>query len=192
MTLHTAKGLEFPVVFLVGMEEGIFPHERSAWSSGDLEEERRLAYVGITRARERLYLSRALGRSAWGRPQAYPPSRFLDEIPAELVRYERGALGSSSSYAGGGASGGWGGRGASPGDGYARRSGGVSRTHAPARGGARPVPELAEGDRVSHDQYGMGTVVGLRGEGERLQAGIDFGEGSVRWFVLRYATVERL
>ena len=84
MTLHTAKGLEFPVVFLTGMEDGTFPHLRSLGDAKELEEERRLAYVGITRARERLHLSRAAVRSAWGAPQYNPPSRFLDEIPDEL------------------------------------------------------------------------------------------------------------
>ena len=84
MTLHTAKGLEFPVVFLTGLEDGIFPHMRSLGDTKELEEERRLAYVGITRARERLHLSRAVMRSAWGSPQWYPPSRFFEEIPAEL------------------------------------------------------------------------------------------------------------
>jgi DNA helicase-2/ATP-dependent DNA helicase PcrA len=85
MTLHTAKGLEFPVVFLTGLEDGIFPHMRTLGDPNELAEERRLAYVGITRARERLYLSRALSRSAWGAPSWNPPSRFLDEVPAELA-----------------------------------------------------------------------------------------------------------
>ena len=89
MTVHTAKGLEFPVVFLTGLEDGTFPHLRSLGDPKELEEERRLAYVGITRARERLHLSRAAVRSAWGAPQYNPPSRFLDEIPAELVEWER-------------------------------------------------------------------------------------------------------
>ena len=85
MTLHTAKGLEFPVVFLTGLEDGVFPHMRTLGDPAEMAEERRLAYVGITRARERLYLSRALSRSAWGAPSWNPPSRFLDEIPAELA-----------------------------------------------------------------------------------------------------------
>ena len=87
MTLHTAKGLEFPVVFLTGLEDGVFPHMRSLGDPAEMAEERRLAYVGITRARERLYLSRALSRSAWGAPSWNPPSRFLDEIPAELAEW---------------------------------------------------------------------------------------------------------
>ena len=91
MTVHTAKGLEFPVVFVTGMEDGTFPHQRSLGDEGELEEERRLAYVAITRARERLYLTRAAVRSAWGTPQEMPPSRFLDDIPAELLDVRRAA-----------------------------------------------------------------------------------------------------
>jgi DNA helicase-2/ATP-dependent DNA helicase PcrA len=89
MTLHTAKGLEFPTVFLTGLEDGVFPHSRSLDDGGELEEERRLAYVGLTRARERLYLSRALVRSAWGAPAHNPASRFLGEVPDELVEWRR-------------------------------------------------------------------------------------------------------
>ena len=89
MTLHTAKGLEFPVVFLTGLEDGTFPHSRALADDAELQEERRLAYVGVTRARQRLYLTRAVTRSAWGAPQHLPASRFLDEVPAETVRWER-------------------------------------------------------------------------------------------------------
>src|SRR5262249_7765020 len=89
MTLHTAKGLEFPVVFLTGLEDGVFPHLRSLSNSKELEEERRLAYVGITRAQSRLYLSRAFTRTAWGQPQYTPPSRFLEEIPTSLIHVDR-------------------------------------------------------------------------------------------------------
>ncbi|NBO08626.1 MAG: DNA helicase PcrA, partial [Actinobacteria bacterium] len=96
MTLHTAKGLEFPVVFLTGMEEGIFPHSRSLMEPGEIEEERRLAYVGLTRAREHLYLSRASARSTWGSPNYNPPSRFLEEIPEELIEWRQVASAFSS------------------------------------------------------------------------------------------------
>ncbi len=89
MTLHTAKGLEFPVVFLTGLEDGVFPHSRSLGDQPELEEERRLAYVGLTRARERLYISRAVVRSAWGAPAHNPASRFLDELPVDLVDWRR-------------------------------------------------------------------------------------------------------
>ena len=108
MTLHTAKGLEFPVVFLTGLEEGVFPHLRSLGNNQELEEERRLAYVGITRARHRLYLSRAMTRSAWGAPQFNPASRFVGELPEPLVRWER-TEGAYTSWSGSG--GGVGGRG---------------------------------------------------------------------------------
>jgi DNA helicase-2/ATP-dependent DNA helicase PcrA len=91
MTLHTAKGLEFPVVFLTGMEDGVFPHMRSLGEPDEMAEERRLAYVGITRARSRLFVSRSLSRSAWGAPSWNPPSRFLEEIPAELVSWSGAA-----------------------------------------------------------------------------------------------------
>ena len=91
MTLHTAKGLEFPVVFLTGLEDGVFPHMRSLGDSAELEEERRLAYVGITRARTRLYVTRATSRSAWGAPSYNPASRFLDELPDHLLDWRREA-----------------------------------------------------------------------------------------------------
>ena len=108
MTLHSAKGLEFPVVFLMGLEDGVFPHLRSLTDPDQLEEERRLAYVGITRARRRLYLTHAWSRTLFGGTQYNPPSRFLDEIPAELVRDVEGhrrASRSGRTYGRGG--GGW-------------------------------------------------------------------------------------
>src|SRR6201996_6721813 len=134
MTLHTAKGLEFPVVFLTGLEDGVFPHSRALGDNAELEEERRLAYVGITRARQRLYLSRAVPRSAWGAPQYNPPSRFTDELPTELVRWERtGAAYTSWSGSGGGV----GGRGGYSGDrGDRGRGGGFA-------GGTPKAQELA-------------------------------------------------
>ena len=89
MTLHTAKGLEFDNVFLTGLEDGVFPHQRALTDKSELAEERRLAYVGITRARKRLHISRAIVRTAWGSPQHNPPSRFLDEIPDRLIDWRR-------------------------------------------------------------------------------------------------------
>ena len=89
MTLHTAKGLEFPVVFLTGLEDGVFPHLRSLGDPKELEEERRLAYVGITRAQQRLFLSPGQVRTSWGQPQYNPPSRFLEELPADTVHWSR-------------------------------------------------------------------------------------------------------
>src|SRR5207237_8283104 len=106
MTLHTAKGLEFPVVFLTGLEDGVFPHLRSLGDAVELEEERRLVYVGLTRAQHRLYLSRAVTRGAWGQPQYNPASRFLEELPEDLLRWERtGAAYTSWSGTGGGVGG---------------------------------------------------------------------------------------
>ena len=159
MTLHTAKGLEFPVVFLTGMEDGTFPHLRSLGDPKELEEERRLAYVGITRARERLHLSRAAVRSAWGAPQYNPPSRFLDEIPAELVEWERELSGAAA---------------------IGRRDQRPAVATLAARPGVRspgnrPVIPLSPGDRVTHDSYGLGTVVRTLGEGDKTQAEVDFG-----------------
>ena len=176
MTLHTAKGLEFPVVFLTGMEDGVFPHIRSLGSESELEEERRLAYVGITRARERLYLTRAVMRSAWGSPAYNPASRFLDEIPPELLDYRREEP-SSTSWSG--------------------RSVPVTQTR-PAfgrpepTGGTRPVVGLVPGERVMHKTFGMGTVVETNGAGERAEATIDFGSAGVKRLLLRYAPVEKL
>ncbi|MBW1601378.1 DNA helicase PcrA [Streptomyces sp. JJ66] len=176
MTLHTAKGLEFPVVFLTGMEDGVFPHLRALGQVKELEEERRLAYVGITRARERLYLSRATLRSAWGQPAHNPPSRFLDEIPAEYVDWRRLGTGPAAPPAprrSGGSGGGVGG--------FATR-----------RVRERPVVALAVGDRVTHDQFGLGTVVAVQDSGDNAQATIDFGDAKPKRLLLRYAPVEKL
>jgi DNA helicase-2/ATP-dependent DNA helicase PcrA len=205
MTLHTAKGLEFPVVFLTGLEDGVFPHLRTLGDPNELAEERRLAYVGITRARARLYLSRALARSAWGAPSWNPPSRFLDEVPAELVEWS-GAVGRRPYAAGYDDDTGY--AAATParyGDhGYRavpRRSAqeqlAASRLAPGGRGlrggaGNRAVPSLDAGDRVSHDQWGLGTVVATRGAGDGAQAQIDFGSAGLKWLMLRYAPVEKL
>ena len=196
MTLHTAKGLEFPVVFLTGMEDGVFPHMRALSDPAELSEERRLAYVGITRARERLYLSRALSRSAWGQPSWNPPSRFLDEIPPELVEWT-GAVGREpfvNRY----------GDDAAPSyndHGYRARTPSAQQalaTNKLSSGGLRggvgnkPILALDAGDRVTHDAWGMGTVVATRGTGEQSQAQIDFGSAGVKWLVLRYASIDKL
>jgi DNA helicase-2/ATP-dependent DNA helicase PcrA len=184
MTLHTAKGLEFPVVFLTGLEDGVFPHLRSLGDAKELEEERRLAYVGITRARERLYLSRAVTRTAWGQPQYNPPSRFLDEIPASLLAWEREepSRAATARWSSGSAQE----RLASTGlSSSARRPGAASAS--------REVPVLDVGDRVTHDTFGLGTVVGLRGSAEKQQAEVDFGAGTgKKWLLLRYAPLQKL
>ncbi|MEU1881972.1 DNA helicase PcrA [Streptosporangium sp. NPDC020072] len=171
MTLHTAKGLEFPVVFLTGMEDGVFPHMRSLGEPKELEEERRLAYVGITRAERRLYLSRAAVRSSWGAPAFNPASRFVTEIPADLVEW-RGDPGKSAWSAA-----------------TTRRE---ARPAQPRKSGGRQVPNLAPGDRVTHDQFGLGTVVSVDGVAEKTKAKIDFGSGGEKTLLLTYAPIEKL
>jgi DNA helicase-2/ATP-dependent DNA helicase PcrA len=173
MTLHTAKGLEFPVVFLTGMEEEVFPHQRSLTNAKELEEERRLAYVGITRAEQRLYLTRALSRNWWGRPAFHQQSRFLTEIPAELVEWRRNERAAMSSVM-------------PAQERMAQRPG----TRSP---GNRPVPALSPGDMVTHDKFGLGTVVSTDGHGDQAEAKIDFGaDYGIKHLVLRYAPIEKL
>ncbi|WP_322747208.1 MULTISPECIES: DNA helicase PcrA [unclassified Frankia] len=186
MTLHSAKGLEFPVVFLTGLEDGMFPHIRTLGNPTELEEERRLAYVGITRARAMLYLTRAHVRSAWGQPAYNPPSRFLDEVPTELVNWQ-GSTRPPSPVAAPRASM-WGS--ASAGSSTAKAGGLPGRRPAPV---PRPMPDLATGDRVNHDTFGMGQVVAMAGSGDNLEASIDFGDGTgTKRLLLRYAPVEKL
>ncbi|NKY07622.1 DNA helicase PcrA, partial [Cellulomonas hominis] len=218
MTLHTAKGLEFPVVFLTGMEDGTFPHMRSLADTDQLAEERRLAYVGLTRARERLYISRAAVRTAWGVPNEFPPSRFLDDLPEELLDWRRressndrlrgpgGFLGGRSGYSSGG-SGGYGGGSAGGGGGGWRKESATRRSSEPPRkapgsGGAtfgsatpRPdaaIPTLSVGDRVTHDAYGLGTVVAVEGGGPNAVAKVDFGSEGTKRLLLRYSPVTKL
>ncbi|MCX7542266.1 UvrD-helicase domain-containing protein [Corynebacterium sp. P5848] len=193
MTLHTAKGLEFPVVFVTGWEDGQFPHLRSLGDPGELAEERRLAYVGITRARRRLYLTRAVLRSAWGNPMTNPPSRFLAEIPAELIDWRR----EEPEGAGTGV---WGGGTRNYGT-YHGRSGssssGAGRTESASRprssGSGRPALKLAVGDRVNHDKYGLGTVQEVSPVGAYDSATIDFGSsGTVRLMLMAGLPMEKL
>ncbi|GAA5147915.1 DNA helicase PcrA [Nocardioides marinquilinus] len=195
MTLHTAKGLEFPTVFLTGMEDGVFPHSRSLGDRPELEEERRLAYVGITRARERLYISRSVVRSSWGAPAHNPASRFLDELPVDLVdwrrteasqtRWGRPDLASGSPAA----------RGYGEPTAAGRRNFSAAAARADAAAKAKPardIPSLEPGDRVQHDSFGLGTVVAVEGAGEKSVASIDFGSDGVKRLLLRYAPVEKL
>jgi DNA helicase II / ATP-dependent DNA helicase PcrA len=185
MTLHTAKGLEFPVVFLTGMEDGVFPHMRSLGDQTELEEERRIAYVGLTRAQQRLYVSRALVRSAWGAPSHNPASRFLDELPSDVVDWRRTEAEQSS----------WS-RSVMPQLPTRRTTAGfgsrVAAADAQAKGKRREVPSLAPGDRVTHDSFGMGSVVAVEGAADRAVASIDFGSQGVKRLLLRYAPVEKL
>jgi ATP-dependent DNA helicase UvrD/PcrA len=173
MTLHTAKGLEFPVVFLTGLEEEVFPHQRSLTSKNELEEERRLAYVGITRAKERLYLTRAVARNWWGRPSFHKQSRFLAEIPAGLIEWRRDEAAARWSI-----------------EPAQERMARLPGTRSP---GNHPVPSLSPGDMVTHDKFGLGTVVSTDGHGDQAEAKIDFGgDYGVKHLVLRYAPLEKL
>ncbi|MFT8395398.1 UvrD-helicase domain-containing protein [Propionibacterium sp.] len=185
MTLHTAKGLEFDNVFLTGMEDGIFPHMRALADTAELAEERRLAYVGITRARTRLYLTRTMVRSVWGKPQANPPSRFLDEIPGELIDWKR----TGSQIAGWAST-------ASERWTSARRAaesdGPIFGSGRGALPGGRRIASLDPGDRVLHSTFGLGTVVATKGAGDTAQADIDFGSGGVKRLALRFAPLEKL
>ncbi|TDD06469.1 DNA helicase PcrA [Nonomuraea deserti] len=171
MTLHTAKGLEFPVVFLTAMEDGVFPHIRSLSEPKELEEERRLAYVGITRAQQRLYLTRAAVRSSWGAPSFNPASRFVNEVPGQLIDWRTDPEKSAWSAA-------------------TRRE--PAARPAPAKSGGRTVPSLAPGDRVTHDAFGLGTVVSVDGVAEKTKVKIDFGSGGEKTLLLAYAPLEKL
>ena len=173
MTLHTAKGLEFPTVFLTGMEDGIFPHSRTMGDKNELEEERRLAYVGLTRAEQRLYISRAEYRSAWGSPTYNPASRFLDEIPEELIEWRNTGRSTFS---------------VSPS--AIRRTPTTPPPRATGKKSSAMVLEV--GQRVSHDTFGLGTVVALAGEGDKSEATINFGEYGEKRLLLRYAPVVTL
>ncbi|MFE6622211.1 DNA helicase PcrA [Streptomyces sp. NPDC057740] len=186
MTLHTAKGLEFPVVFLTGMEDGVFPHMRALGQAKELEEERRLAYVGITRARERLYLTRSAMRSAWGQPSYNPPSRFLEEIPAQHVDWKR--TGATSPVSSGPVSA----VAASLSSSRSRSSASGASGFATRRTSEKPVVQLAVGDRVTHDQFGLGTVMAVKGTGANAEATVDFGDTKPKRLLLRYAPVEKL
>ncbi|MCF8586935.1 UvrD-helicase domain-containing protein [Gordonia liuliyuniae] len=179
MTLHTAKGLEFPVVFVTGWEDGHFPHMRALGDPNELSEERRLAYVGITRARQRLYLTRAMSRASWGQPVSNPESRFLQEIPQHLIdwrrteprrapRESRGAFGYSSSSGSGFGSSGFG-------DSGNRRSSFGSPD--PTRARSKAV-HYDIGDRMNHPKFGMGKAVAKEGSGITERITFDFG-GSV-------------
>ncbi len=197
MTLHSAKGLEFPIVFLIGCEDGVFPHIRSLTEPEELEEERRLAYVGITRARERLFVSHAWSRMLWGATQYNPPSRFLDEIPSELVQVVDGA-------------------GRAPGrasmrahyrsDGGGRREGfgpatGVARDRIvdqAIRAGERPATTGAErlglriGDDVRHAKFGDGVILGIEGMGDKAEAIVRFSGFGEKRLLLSWSPLERL
>ncbi|MDR2378575.1 MAG: DNA helicase PcrA [Bifidobacteriaceae bacterium] len=188
MTLHTAKGLEFPVVFLTGFEDGTFPHQRSLSDPQELAEERRLAYVGLTRARRRLYISRAEARTTFGRPEYFPASRFIGDIPAEVIEWRRQQGSAARLQAG-----------FFPGA-ARRRSGaaaGAGPDDSPQFGSAKPrpakdVPNLEPGDLVTHDKYGLGAVTAVEGSGPNQVARIEFREEGVKRILVRFAPVTKL
>lgn len=213
MTLHTAKGLEFPVVFLVGWEDGLFPHMRALQDPKQLAEERRLAYVGITRARKQLYLSRAMMRSMWGRSDSNPPSRFLEEIPEDLIEWAREAPDTTGGWSasqwgssGESWSGGWSsssrGSAASSSSYRSYSSGGSSfgdssgRSSIPKRVGGssgKKVPKLEAGDMVNHGKYGLGTVSEVSAVGGVQTATINFGSnGVIRLMLVAGIDLEKL
>ncbi|MDN8576668.1 DNA helicase PcrA [Corynebacterium sanguinis] len=172
MTLHTAKGLEFPYVFVTGWEDGQFPHLRALGDPEELAEERRLAYVGITRARTRLYLTRAVLRSSWGSPVTNPASRFLAEVPEDLIDWRRVEPERSVT------SDAWG----TP-----------RRRPAPTKTRVNKNLQLAPGDRVNHAKYGLGTVESVEGSGVRETVVIDFGSsGTVRLMLIGGVPMEKL
>jgi DNA helicase-2/ATP-dependent DNA helicase PcrA len=179
MTLHTAKGLEYPVVFIVGMEDGVFPHLRTLGEPDEMEEERRLAYVGITRARERLYLSHAWCRSLWGQTQYNPPSRFLNEIPDTLVRAAEGSRRPAS-----------------------RRSGSSGRDQivesamrrakvGPVHGSGAELLGLRAGETIVHAKWGEGVVLEVKGEADRAEAKVRFPAVGEKHLALSLAPIKR-
>jgi DNA helicase II / ATP-dependent DNA helicase PcrA len=201
MTLHSAKGLEFPVVFLIGLEDGVFPHLRSLTEPDQLEEERRLAYVGITRARRRLYLTHAWSRTLFGGTQYNPPSRFLDEIPTGLVRDVEGHRRASRSgrvYGGGG----WrrgDGAGSGSGDRALRVAAGRDRivdralesSRKPQRSGAEGLG-LKIGDDVRHNVFGEGVILDMSGGGDKTEALVRFRDVGEKRLLLSWAPLEKL
>ncbi len=200
MTLHIAKGLEFPVVFIVGMEDGIFPHFRSMTDQHELEEERRLAYVGITRAQQRLYLTHAWSRTLFGQTNFNPPSRFLGELPQHLVDVRESELRqrTPSRYGGGSGSG----SSRSGGGGYSvvglpgqDREVVVTPGWVPPQPAGvqkRDAPAIAPGDTVTHDRFGEGVVLTVSGHGEDAEARVAFSEVGEKTLLLAYAPLRKI
>ena len=191
MTMHAAKGLEFPVVFIVGMEEGIFPHSRALTDQRELEEERRLAYVGITRAKEKLFLSHAWSRNLYGSTQYNPPSRFLDEIPGELLQRE-GSVDSGADE----------GRGSyrpRPEQNTGKKIEWTRATVPKYRRGGDAVGDLTGansglkvGDDVEHPSFGEGVIVNIRGSGESAEATIEFANHGKKHLAMAWAPLKKI
>jgi DNA helicase II / ATP-dependent DNA helicase PcrA len=189
MTLHSAKGLEYPVVFLIGLEDGVFPHVRSLGDPDELEEERRLCYVGITRAEQRLYLCHAWSRMMFGSTDYRPPSRFLDEIPAELMMVigeeeKRGkGLGRHRDAVVAAAVR----RQTAPAD----ERPGSARQSTPGARGADQIG-LRVGDDVSHERFGEGVIIDIEGSGDKAEAIVRFREAGEKRLLLVWAPLTRL
>ena len=212
MTMHSAKGLEFPVVFIIGAEDGVFPHLRSIGDPDELEEERRLAYVGITRARQKLYITHAWARTIHGSTQYNPPSRFLDEIPSPLIEIVEGSRRMSRTQSGtsrsswGGSS--WGGSGSgSSWSGGSRRSDdddwsgsviGGRRSDDSLPKPAPPEPSGADqlglrvGDDVRHGKFGDGVITAIEGAGDKAEAVVHFRGVGEKRLLLAWAPLEKL
>jgi DNA helicase-2/ATP-dependent DNA helicase PcrA len=163
MTLHSAKGLEFPIVFLCGLEDGLFPHQRSLADADGLEEERRLCYVGLTRAREQVYLSYAEQRRLHGVDTFGTPSRFIREIPTELLEEIRPALAVSRP---------------------------VYRPSLGRRAIEAAVGGVRLGQRVRHSKFGEGVVLNCEGSGSHARVQVNFERDGTKWLVLAYASLE--
>lgn len=183
MTLHSAKGLEFPVVFLVGMDEGVFPHSRAQVDLVELEEERRLCYVGITRAQDKLYLTNAWRRTLYGKSQYNPPSRFLDEIPPELLTKKDPIDGGDTASKGS--------MGSSIGSG-SMRSGSISDSKAISQSGGNADKSYILGDKVEHSKFGLGTIVGIKGEGGSAELTIAFPQAGLKKLIAEYAPLKKV
>ena len=177
MTLHIAKGLEFPVVMMVGLEEGLFPSMRSIESETGLEEERRLAYVGITRAEQKLFITYARSRRVWGSEQFNPPSRFLNEIPKEYLdeqtNVHRPRIFSNATRF----------------DNDIDFGGDNSDPFPDYESGDNSFPK---GSRVKHPTFGIGSILNSEGSGEMQKVSVVFSDHSVRKFVIKYARLERI
>jgi DNA helicase-2/ATP-dependent DNA helicase PcrA len=186
MTLHTAKGLEYPIVFLAGLEEGLLPHRMSFTVAGGMAEERRLFYVGITRAKQKLYLSLALSRSLYGESEASTPSRYLQEIPTHLVEWRESGAGRGGvprAYS------------ASIAETTGFRS--VDKPKTEWAGAITTVRnneglQLASGDQVEHEAFGKGKVVSTQGEGSKQTAEINFGASGLKRLLVKVAPITKL
>lgn len=198
MTLHSAKGLEFPMVFLVGMEEGIFPHSRALMEEAEMEEERRLAYVGITRAEQELFLTRALMRTLYGQTKMNSPSRFIEEIPEHLLEAEGsvqqriasryGSTGTASrgnSYGGNSSM-------SAPRTGVVPMRRATSTTAVPSSGGTDTSVDWKAGEKVKHSKWGEGTIVSTKGSGQDLELTIAFPNPvGIKKLLAKFAPVEK-